>query len=124
VSWAILHRQRIARVLLVAAVCFGATKVWPGVPREHDLRIDLGPQHHEIMELQLEVRRDGQDLQGASFRFPSGAPQSVDHHLTLPTGRYDVELKCRRASGTTSVERVIDLSTEGVVRVSAIGDRV
>ncbi len=52
-EWVSLHRQRIARFLLVAAVCFGVTRVLPGVPRSSDVRIELVPQHHEIMELQL-----------------------------------------------------------------------
>ncbi len=42
----------------------------------------------------------------------------------LPSGRYDVELRCRSKKGTTSVERVIELPSEGVLRVRAFGDRV
>jgi hypothetical protein len=124
VSWATRHRRRIARLLLVIAVCFGATRVWPAVPQTTDLRIELGPQHGEIMELSVDVTRDGEALHGASFRFPSGAPATVRHELMLPTGRYDLELRCRRATGTTSIERVIELPGDGVVRVTATGDRV
>jgi hypothetical protein len=124
-TWATRHRQRIARVLLVAAVCFGATRVWPAVPQSTDLRIDLGRQHLEIMELSVEFMRDGEPLQGASFRFPQGAPASVRHEITLPTGRYDVHVRCRSVAGTTSVERVIVLPGPGTgpVHLAATGDR-
>lgn len=119
--WATRHRQRIARVLLVAAVCFGATRVWPAVPQTTDLRIDLGPQHREIMELSVGVTRDGEALHGASFRFPDGAPATLRHQIMLPTGRYDVELRWRTTVGTRSVERVIELPATGVVRLNATG---
>lgn len=124
VSWAGQHRQRIARVILVAAVCFGATRVWPAVPQTTDLRIELGPQHLEIMELRVELSRDGEAVQGASFRFPQGAPEAVRHELMLPKGRYDVEVRCRRSTGTTAIERVIELPADGPVRLDLTGDRV
>ena len=123
-AWAKVHRRRIARLLLVAAVCFGATKIWPAVPQKSDLRIELGPQHREIMELHLDFMRDGEHLQSASFRFPLGAPESLRHEISLPTGRYDVRVQCRRASATTSVEREIELPSSDVVRINATGDRV
>jgi len=124
VSWATRHRQRIARLLLVVAVCFGATQVWPAVPQTTDIRIDLGPQHLEIMELSVGVTRDGEPLHAASFRFPEGAPATVRHELVLPTGRYEVELRCRGSAGTTSVERVIEVPGSGVVHIDASGGRV
>lgn len=124
VSWANLHRQRIARVLLVGAVCFGATRVWPAVPQTTDVRFELGPQHREIMELQVGFLRDGEPVKGASFRFPEGAPETVRHEVMLPTGRYDLQVRCRRAQGTTSVERVIVLPNEGVLRVHVAGGKV
>lgn len=123
-TWANLHRQRIARFLLVAAVCFGATRVWPAVPHTTDMRFDLGPQHREIMELHVGFLRDGEPVKGALFRFPDGAPETVRHEVMLPTGRYDLQVRCRRATGTTSIERVIMLPTEGVLRVDAVGGKV
>lgn len=124
VNWALLHRRRIARVLLVTAVCYGATRVWPAVPHATNIRFDLGPQHREIMELQVGFVRDGEPLQGASFRFPDGAPPILQHEVTLPTGRYDVQVRCRRQNGETSVEREIQLPSKDAVHVLVGGGPV
>jgi hypothetical protein len=124
IGWVTLHRQRIARLLLVAAVCFGATRVWPAFPQKTDLRIDLGPQHREIMELHVDVTKDGVHVQSSEFRFPKGAPPIFQHEMSLPTGRYDVQVRCQSEKGTTSVERALDLPSAEVVRLDARGGRV
>jgi len=121
VAWALRNRQRIARILLVASLIYGVIQVWPSVPRSTDVRFDLGAKHREVVELRVGFSQADEELKGVVLRFPEGAPQTVRHEVMLPPGRYDVSVICRRASRIGSVERVIDLPSESVVRVDVAG---
>jgi hypothetical protein len=47
--------------------------------------------------LEVDVRRDGEVLRHAEYRFPGGAPAQVRHDVRLPDGAYDVLVRVSRA---------------------------
>lgn len=45
-----------------------------------------------VRSVEVEVRRQGETLRHAEYRFPAGAPAQVRHEVRLPDGSYDVLL--------------------------------
>ena len=68
---------------------------WPRVPLATDLEFVLGPGHSDIVELRVAYVQGGEEMYGASFPFPGGAPRSVRHRVSLPSGRFEVKLELR-----------------------------
>ncbi len=68
------------------------------MPRDVTLVYDL-EEAAAVRGLEVEVRRGGNVVRQAEYRFPAGAPRQVLHEVKLPDGAYEVRLRVSRAGG-------------------------
>jgi hypothetical protein len=112
------HRRRVASLALAAGVLVGLRDVAPQFPQEIALEFALGPEHPKVVALSVAIRRQGDELAGASFTFPDGAPGKVEYRVKLPTGDFQVWCEIRTREGRSQlVERHLRSPTTGVVRI-------
>jgi hypothetical protein len=113
-----LHRRRVARLLFGVGLCAVAWQLLPNVPRHTELEFALGPGHQRVIELRVGFEREGEELHGVSFGFPSGAPRTVRHSVSLPSGRYLVRCELRARDGGSRLEtHRLQAPADGVVRI-------
>jgi hypothetical protein len=88
-------------LLLVGLAAIGLFFV-RGMPRDVTLvyALEGAP---SIRALEVDVRRDGEILRHAEYRFPDGAPAQVRHELRLPDGAYEVLLRVSRPGDPASL---------------------
>jgi len=112
------HRRRLAlAVLVVAALVVGRT-VAEGLPREVQVRYLLGPAHAEVTEVRVVYLTEAEEeVQGVSFRFPGGAPPTLEHAPRLAPGDYRILATLRGPGGSREVRRGIAVPTEAPLEV-------
>jgi len=93
------HRSRIARLIGLAGVLIVASLLLRGAPRTVDVELELGPLHRQFVELRIAYVQEGQELHGALFSFPNGAPGSLKHSVQLPAGEFEVHTELRPEHG-------------------------
>jgi hypothetical protein len=84
------HRTQLARVVALVGILVIAAQFLPVVPREVELRYDLGPAHASVRGLELVYQAGDEDLASARFGFGEEGPRLVEHRVDLPPGHYDV----------------------------------
>jgi hypothetical protein len=100
-------RTTAARGLLVAGVVLGVSQVAPLWPRSQSLALDLGQSGGLVKRVDLAWMsdQDGELLGGVELAFPDGAPSVVRHALSLPNGRYVLDVAMVLAVPPTGAER-------------------
>lgn len=117
------HRRRLApAVLLIGLIVVGAT-VFDAMPRETEIRYDLGPRHRDIESARIAYLMEGDVVHGARFSFEGGAPPSLRHTVELAPGRYEVKAELRGPTVSRELSRVIRVPADGLVRVDVGEDR-
>jgi len=111
------HRRRIARVVAVVAFLVVGMHLVRHMPREVDLRYDLGPSHDAVTALQISYQSDGGEVAGVRFRYRTGAPRVIRHTVSLIPGRYGVVATMNRGQASQRIERAIDVPADGVIHI-------
>ena len=111
------HRPLLARLVAVAGVFVVVYQLTPHVPREVELRYDLGPGHASVQGLELVYQAEDEDLASARFGLGEEGPRLVEHRVDLPPGRYDVRATLTTAQGNLRFIRHFEAPAEGVVRI-------
>jgi hypothetical protein len=93
------HKPRVARLLGFAGVLIVVSLLLRGAPRSVDVELELGPLHRQFVELRVAYVQEGQELHGALFSFPHGAPGSLKHSVQLPAGDFEVHTELRPEHG-------------------------
>ncbi len=129
-------KKRIAPMILVAGAAAAAFVIVPHTPHDHhvDLRLDDAA---SVTGVQLAwapldsapgVREasaaDADDaVRGSTWHFPAGsAPKMVAAQVTLPDGRYALDVLVERGAGSEAFHRVITLGDADHIRVSLRSD--
>ncbi len=112
-------RRRLgAKLLLVVGVAVAVSVVAPTLPHDQPLVLRL-PSAADVDRIEGSLTRVGEReaARGFSLRFVDGAPSRVVHTVSLPNGRYRLELAVgRRGEPTeTRVERQVTLAGEEIV---------
>jgi hypothetical protein len=108
--------------VLTVLVLVVVVELWPSVPRDTDLEFQLGPGHGRIAELRIAYMQRGEELHGVSLRFDDGAPESVRHTVSLPSGDYELRCELRDDRGTSrTLVRSLTTPVEGLVRIRLHG---
>jgi hypothetical protein len=84
----------LAPILLVGLAAVGVFFL-RGMPREVTLVYGLDD-FPAVRGLEVDLRREGEVLRHAEFRFPAGAPAQVRHEVRLPDGVYEVLVRVSR----------------------------
>ena len=117
------HRRRLSGLALVGGLFFAIRDLGPQFPRETELEYAIGPDHGEVIELRVAYRQGPEELAGASFAFPKGAPSSVRHQVKLPTGEFEVWCELRmRSRESRMIKRPLRTPASGVVRFNLADD--
>jgi hypothetical protein len=107
-------RARAARIALVLGFVAAAAVLMRHAPAEQELvfRLDDGP--GAVREISATWRPEGdrEASGGVELRFDARAPRTVRHRVSLPNGRYDLDVEVVRQepdaalSHTTTTRRV------------------
>ena len=111
------HRQRWAPAVLIVGLAVVIGQASTAVPREVALRYRLGPSHESIIALELSYRLGEDEMAGARFAWPEGAPRSVEHRLDLAPGEYQVRAQLTHREGRRQVDRRFEVPSEGAIRI-------
>jgi hypothetical protein len=111
------HRGRIARLVAVVGVLVVGAQFLPIIPREVELRYDLGPAHATVSGLELVYQAGDDDLASARFGFGEEGPRLVDHSVRLAPGAYDVRATLSTSLGSQRFVRHFEAPADGVVRI-------
>ena len=104
-----MSRQSLLRVLGFVAVALGAAVfVYPALPRTQHVRLHLGAGSTRVVSVRarLSVQHDvatrerGWDRE-THFRFPTGAPPSVEWTFEHENGKVRLEVELTSATSTT-----------------------
>jgi hypothetical protein len=111
------HRARVARLVAVVAVLVMVAQFLPIIPREVELRYDLGPAHAVVSGLELVYQAGDEDLSSVRFGFGDEGPRVVEHSVRLAPGAYDVRATLDTALGPQRFIRHFEAPADGVVRI-------
>jgi len=111
------HRRRIARVIAVVAIAVLGAHFFANIPREVDLRFDLGPDHDRWTAVQISYQIDGGEVAGVRWSYRRGAPRAIRHTVSLVPGRYEVVGMLTAGSRQERVRRAIEVPADSVIRV-------
>lgn len=116
------HRRLISRLLVVAVVVAVGSEIAPHVPRDSDFEFALGPDHGDIVEIQVAYVRDGEVFHNVRFNYPMGAPEVLVHRVSLPSGDYEVNVELVHTGDRVDhiVRRFVS-PTEGRLRLLLLG---
>lgn len=118
------HRRRLARLVLFAGLIVVGRQLWPTWPHETELEFVLGPDHADVVELRIAYLDHGEELHGVRFGFPSGAPATVRHRLSLPPGRLLIHCELFGKNGASrQLTRKLTAPANGLVRIALGPDR-
>ena len=116
-------RKRLAPLILAAGAAGAAFVLVPRMPRDHhvDLRLDdaASVTAVELAWAPLQTgasaeparRAEADDaVKGSAWHFPAGsAPRTVAASVSLPDGRYALDVVVERGAGVESFHRVVTL---------------
>ncbi|MCA9533913.1 MAG: hypothetical protein KC593_09545 [Myxococcales bacterium] len=111
------HRGRIARLVAVVGVLVVLAQFLPAIPREVQLRYDLGPAHATVQGLELVYQAGDEDLASARFGFGEEGPRLVEHSVRLTPGSYDVRATLHTPAGPLRFIRHFEAPADGLVRL-------
>jgi hypothetical protein len=104
-------------VLVVGALVVGGN-LFDEIPRDVELNYALGPDHDEIVGLELSYAQGQEPIANAVFSWPEGAPPRLHHVVELPPGTYRVRVDLRdRSDQTRTVEERFDVPADGIVNI-------
>jgi hypothetical protein len=113
--------RSLARLLFLGGAVAIGLFLLRAAPREVTLVYGL-PAASGPASLDVEVRRAGEVLRRAEFRFPEGAPSQVRHPVRLRDGEYVVVMRLSASSGPVrSAERTVVVSEDGPILLRAEG---
>jgi hypothetical protein len=95
------HKQRLARLTALAGALVVGSLLLRGAPQEVEVQLDLGPAHHDFVEVRVAYVQAGEELHGVAFNFPDGAPGKVRHSVKLPSGDFEVHAELRPLHGSS-----------------------
>lgn len=113
----------MAPVVLGVAVLLVGGEVLGAMRHDTDVVFDLGADHRQVVEARVSYLLDGEEMQGASFRWPSGAPDRVHHQASLPGGRYQVDIALRTHEAWREETRTLEVPASGRVRLDLAVER-
>lgn len=117
------HRRRVFFVLLVGVALGAWSDLSARFPREMEVEFALGNDHQQVAELRVAYLRGNEEFAGASFAFPTGAPERVRHRVKLPAGKFELRCELRTQNGASRlIQRPLQSPAEGVVRVALAND--
>lgn len=111
------HRTVLARAVALAGIFVVVYQLTPHVPREVELRYDLGPGHAAVRGLEVVYQAGDDDLASARFGFGEEGPRLVEHRLDLPPGQYDVRATLDTPEGPLRFVRHFEAPADGIVRI-------
>lgn len=111
------HRKRFAPLVAVLAVVVIGSVLLGGMPREVEIRYDLGADHEAFSEVSLSYRQQGESVQEVRFDYPGGAPAQFRHRIELVPGRYAIEASLRGSGQSRDISRALEVPAEGLVRI-------
>ena len=113
------QRRRWAPLILVAGAIALAVFLVPRLPKQRQVELRLDDAS-TIVEVNLSVARssDGEPVQGNTWHFaPGSAPASLRTTMSLPDGRYEIDVTVQRAAGRQSIHRVISLDNSDQIAI-------
>ena len=111
------RRRLVAPIVLGAAVLVVGSQIAGAMTHDTDVDFDLGTDHADVTEARVGYVLDGEEMHGAVLTWAAGAPEHVRHQVSLPGGRYDVEIELRGAAGTIRWEhRAMTVPADARVR--------
>ncbi|MBC7174520.1 MAG: hypothetical protein H5U40_18895 [Polyangiaceae bacterium] len=111
-------RHRLAPLVVAAAILVLGSRISKAVPREVELRYDLGDAHRTVEEATIEYRHRREPVQMVRFAYaPEEAPRAFEHRLTLSPGRYEIVAEVRSRAEARRILRSIEVPAEGTVRI-------
>lgn len=87
-SWA-FWKPRLARGLLIGALFVAAAQVFPTLPRDQEVRVQLSQGH--LREVRVTYLQDSMSLAGATVR-PGRGGTHASHTTSLKNGDYKISL--------------------------------
>jgi hypothetical protein len=106
-------KQATRLVLLLGAVGIGLFLL-RSAPRDVTLVYGLAA-GRAVTALDVDIRRGGQEIRRAEFRFTEGAPAQVRHEVRLPEGSYQLLLHLVEPGRSRTVERSLTVTESGTV---------
>jgi streptogramin lyase len=113
-------RQRVAPIALIGGGVIVAMLASPALPHERTVELQL-PSGGAVTALQVAVSPEGvsEPMHAASWRFDAGhAPRSVQTRVSLPDGRYAVEVLVEQGGDHRQLQRMVDFRDASQVSVS------
>jgi hypothetical protein len=112
-----MNRKRIARVVAVLGVALVGAHLVSTLPREVEIRYDLGGDHRRATEIHLSYLVEGDEMKGVRFHYAHGAPKVVRHRLDLAPGAYRVVASLHGPDLSRTLQRDLEVPAEGVIRI-------
>ncbi|MFO0694431.1 MAG: hypothetical protein U0230_12805 [Polyangiales bacterium] len=131
-AWFERRRKLLATSVLLIGCAVIGVELGRSVPREVEVRYDLGPEHAQVRAVQLGYAEiGGAVVRTARFSYPEGAPRSFRHRLELAPGAYGCTARVTREQGPEEeIVRRFEVPSEGVIRIdlfetamALLGDR-
>ncbi len=91
------------RLLLLLGLAAIGLLVFREVPRDVTLVYAI-PDPGSVRRVEVDVRAGDAALRHAELRFPSGAPERIEHPVKLRDGAFVVTVRVWRASGSPSAQ--------------------
>jgi len=106
----------LARLLFLAGAVAIGLFLFHAVPRDVTLVYGLtGLSGTGARALEVDVERAGETIRHAEFRFESGVPPSVTHHLRLTDGDYVVRTTLVTGGGARRADQPIHVGESGTI---------
>lgn len=118
-AWFERRRKLLATSVLLIGCAVIGVELGRTVPREVEVRYDLGPEHADVRAVQLAYAESGGALvRTARFSYPDGAPRSFRHRLELAAGAYGCTARIARVQGPEEeIVRRFEVPAEGLIRI-------
>jgi hypothetical protein len=102
-----------ARILFLAGAVAIGLFLFRAAPRDVTLVYGVGDAPARALE--VEIRRGGETVRRAEFRFAAGAPRAVSHRVRLTDGDYQVRCTLSGEGAPRTVERPIAVTESGTI---------